>query len=96
MSTYFIAQITIHDREMYERYLDGFDQVFAAHAGEVVVVDDGPAVLEGSWTCTRTVVIRFGSEDDARRWYDSAEYQELVRYRHRASEANAVLVQGRS
>ncbi|UCC30992.1 MAG: DUF1330 domain-containing protein [Phycisphaerales bacterium] len=95
MSAYFIAQITIHDHERYKRYLDGFDAVFARHTGEVVVVDDSPTILEGKWPYTRTVVIRFPNEDDAKRWYDSAEYQDLVQYRHQASEANIVLVEGR-
>ena len=95
MSFYFIAQITIHDRERYQRYLDGADAVLARHAGEVVVVDDSPAVLEGKWPGTRTVVLRFRDEADARRWYESPEYQDLVQHRHQASEANIVLVQGR-
>ncbi len=95
MSTYFIAQIKIHDHEKYQRYLDGADAVLARHSGDVVVVDDSPTILEGKWPYTRTVVIRFRNEDDAKRWYESGEYQDLVRYRHQASEANIILVQGR-
>lgn len=95
MSTYFIAQIRIHDREKYKQYEDGFDAIFAQHQGEVVVVDDSPTILEGMWPYTRTVVIRFRNNEEARRWYDSAEYQELMQHRHLASEANIVLVQGR-
>ncbi len=95
MSVYFIAQITIHDQETYKRYLDGADAILARHAGEVVVVDDSPSILEGKWPYTRTVVIRFRNEDDANRWHRSPEYQGLARYRHQASEANIVLVQGR-
>ena len=95
MSVYFIAQITIHDHETYKRYLDGADAILARHAGEVVVVDDSPSILEGRWPCTRTAVIRFRNEDDPKRWYESPEYQDLVQYRHQASEANIVLVQGR-
>ncbi len=95
MNAYFIAQITIHDHETYKRYLDGADAILACHTGEVVVVDDSPTILEGKWPYTRTVVIRFRNEDDARRWYESPEYRDLAQYRHQASEGNIVLVQGR-
>ena len=95
MSAYFIAQIKIHDREKYQRYLDGADAILARHAGEVLVVADSPTILGGKWPYTRTVVLRFRTEKDANRWYDSPEYQDLVRHRHQAPEADIVLVQGR-
>jgi len=95
MSCYFIAQIKIHDQEEYERYLAGYDEVFAQFRGRVIVVDDNPTILEGQWPYTRTVVIRFPDEQEARRWYDSPGYQALVQHRWRASHADIVLVQGR-
>ncbi len=95
MACYFIAQIAIHDTAEYRRYEDGFDDVFAEHSGQVVAVDDGPVILEGSWPYTRAVVIRFPNEDEARRWYDSPEYQSLAKHRLDASEADIILVHGR-
>ena len=96
MSCYFVAQISIHDPGEYERYLEGFDEVFEKYDGEVVAVDDHPSVLEGHWDRTRIVLIRFPSEEEARRWYDSPEYQEIVQHRWRASKADVILVTGRS
>ena len=98
MSTYFIAQIRIRDPETYEKYLAGFDEIFAGYDAEVVAVDDNPERLEGNWTYTRLVLIRFRDYDEARRWYDSPRYQELVRYRHAASEADIILaeIEGRA
>ncbi len=95
MSCYFVAQITIHDRAAYTKYLDGFDDVFAKYKGTVVAVDEHPVVLEGSWPRTRFVLIRFPDATEARRWYDSDEYRALVRYRHAASVADVFLVEGR-
>lgn len=92
MSCYFIAQINIHDWNDYQKYLDGFDEVFSNYRGKVEAVDENPTVLEGEWSFQRTVVIRFPDEGEAKRWYDSPEYQKLVRHRHSASEANIVLV----
>jgi uncharacterized protein (DUF1330 family) len=90
-----MARIKIHDRQEYEWYLKGYDRVFKNYNGEVVAVDDNPTVLEGSWPYTRAVIIRFPSQAEAMRWYQSAEYQELVKHRHKASEADIILVKGR-
>jgi len=94
MSAYFIARITIHDPELYERYLEGFDAAFAPFRAEVLAVDEAPIVLEGSWPCTRTVIIRFADLEEARRWYGSPAYQELARVRQRAASADIALVRG--
>lgn len=95
MSVYFIANIKIKDRDEYKKYEDGFDDIFTKYDGKVVTVDDGPEVLEGTWSYTRTVVIRFAGEKAFKQWYESAEYQELVQHRFRASDADAILVRGR-
>ena len=95
MTCYFVAQIKSHDYKEYEKYLAGYDEVFAKFKGEVIVVDDSPTVLEGQWPYTRTVAIRFPDEREARRWYDSPEYQALVQHRWRASEADIILATGR-
>jgi uncharacterized protein (DUF1330 family) len=94
VSTYFVARITICDPAAYERYLEGFDPAFEGHGGEVLVVDDQPVLLEGSWPCTRTVLIRFPNLAAARAWYDSPAYQSLARIRHGAASADIVLVEG--
>lgn len=94
MSTYFVARITIHDAAAYERYLEGFDPAFEGHGGEVLAVDDDPVVLEGTWPCTRTVLIRFPDLAAARAWYDSPAYQSLARVRQSAADADIVLVEG--
>ena len=95
MSCYFIARITIHDPAAYQTYLDVFYEVFERHDGEVIAVDEAPRPLEGSWDSDRLVLIRFPDEAAARRWYDSPDYQALVRRRQQAASAEIVLVTGR-
>ena len=94
MPHYFIAQIKIHDKEEYQKYLEGFDVVFDQYNGTVLAVDDNPVVLEGIWPLPRTVVIRFETESDFYAWYNSAGYQDLIAIRQRAAEGNVVLVKG--
>jgi uncharacterized protein (DUF1330 family) len=95
LSTYFIAQITIHDRDQYREYEEGFDKVLEGYAGKVLAVDDRPTVLGGTWHWNRVVVIRFSSPDEARRWYDSEAYRTLARIRHQSSDATILLAEGR-
>lgn len=95
MSCYIIAQIKINDREEYDIYENGFDEIFAKFKGIIVAVDEDPVVLEGEWPYTRTVLIRFPNEKEARRWYESPEYQRLAEHRHRASTGNIVMVKRR-
>jgi uncharacterized protein (DUF1330 family) len=95
MSCYFVAQIDIHDPDEYDKYLAGYDEVFDKFKGKVVAVDDKVSRLEGEWPIGRTVIIRFPDMAEARRWYDSPEYQALAVHRRNASRANIALVEGR-
>jgi uncharacterized protein (DUF1330 family) len=96
MNSYFIAQIEIHDWNEYELYLKGFDRIFCKFKGEVVAVDDNPTVLEGNWPYTRIVIIRFPSRAEAMQWYESSDYQQLVKHRHKASKADIIIAEGRN
>jgi uncharacterized protein (DUF1330 family) len=95
MPSYFIAQITINDPVGYQRYLDGFDEVFSRYGGRALAVDDAAEVLEGEWPFARTVVIEFGSAEQLLSWYRSEEYQRIAAHRRSAAHANIVLVHGR-
>jgi uncharacterized protein (DUF1330 family) len=95
VSSYFIALINIHDPVRYKKYLAGFDDVFEKFRGEVIAVEDNPRVLEGKWPAGRTVIIRFSDDQALRTWYESAEYQQLARYRKEASIASVAIVTGR-
>ena len=64
--------------------------------GEILVVEETPTLLEGEWPHTRTVVIRFRDENEAKRWYESEQYQALAQHRFRASRSNVILAKGRN
>lgn len=95
MNTYFIAQIKIHNPEEYDKYLEGFDNIFNKYNGKVVAVDDDPTKLEGIWNYTRIVIIHFPNEQELRLWHDSSEYQTLAQHRFNVSNADALIVKGK-
>ncbi|ROO85560.1 uncharacterized protein (DUF1330 family) [Actinocorallia herbida] len=59
---------------------------------KVLAVDSSPRNLEGEWHGTQTVVLEFESEEAARAWYDSPEYQEAAKLRHAAADSNAAII----
>ena len=95
MPVYLIAQLTIRDRARYAEYAAGFMEIFSRYGGRLLAVDESPETLEGAWNFTRTVLIEFPSEAEARSWYDSEDYQRLAQHRFASSEANIVMVKGR-
>ncbi len=94
MACYLIAQINVHDREGYRKYLAGFDEVFKDYDGAILATDKEPDVLEGEWPYQRTVLMSFRDMEEARRWYTSPQYQSLAKQRQGASDSNIVLVRG--
>jgi uncharacterized protein (DUF1330 family) len=94
MSCYFIAQIKIHDADEYQKYLENVDEVFSKFNGTYLAVDTNPTVLEGTWSRGRVVLIQFPNESDLRRWYDSPEYQSILKHRLKAADCDSILVKG--
>ena len=63
-------------------------------ACQVIVADDAPELIEGSWHGKRTVIVEFDSVQAARNWYRPPEYQGRAGLRHAAADSNAVIVAG--
>lgn len=90
MSVYIVASIKITDPEEYGQYQAGFLEIFGRYKGELLAVSDAPQVIEGEWPFTRAVLLRFPDEEEARRWYQSPEYQKLSQHRWRASSGTVI------
>jgi len=94
MSVYIIASITVEDWDEYGKYQEGFPEIFSRYRGEILAVSDAPRVVEGEWPHTRAVLLRFPDEAEARRWYESPEYQAIAQHRWRASKASIIAIEG--
>lgn len=94
MSYYFIANIRIHDTDEYQKYIDKAGAIFKKYKGEYLVVDNEPQLLEGKWNYTRSVLIRFDTKEDFNDWYNSDEYQRILKHRLNGADCDTILVQG--
>lgn len=91
---YAIFTEVIRDQSTYQGYVQKAVTTIKNAGGRIIVVDDNVTVLEGRWHGTRTVVLEFDSVAAARNWYDSPEYQAIIKERHDSADANAVLLKG--
>ncbi|MFA5850343.1 MAG: DUF1330 domain-containing protein [Bacteroidales bacterium] len=94
MSYFFVAQIRIYDNIEYQKYIDNAGNIFKKYKGEYLSVDNTPLLLEGKWDYTRMVLIKFDTMDDFNEWYNSEDYQKILKYRLSAADCDTVLIKG--
>lgn len=94
MSAYLVAHITVTDPAAFERYRDVVPAVIEQFGGRYLVRGGDIEVLEGEWSIPRLVLIAFDDMAQARRFYHSPEYQEILPLRLAASIGTAALVEG--
>ena len=92
MNYYFIAQIRIKNENEYQRYIDKSGDIFSKYKGEYLSVDNEPVILEGKWDYNRTVLIKFRSKTDFDDWYNSDEYQKIIKYRLASADCDTILI----
>ena len=93
MAVYLIARFTIHDRGSYDQYDAAFMGVFQKFDGTLLSVDEAPAVLEGAFDFTRSVLIEFPSKAAAMAWATSPEYRAIAKHRTKGSTGEVIMVQ---
>jgi len=94
MPGYVVAHIEITDPEAFKAYQALVPPVIAKFGGRYLVRGGATEVREGDWPVSRLVILAFDSVDQARRFYDSPEYQEILPLRLNASEGTLAIVEG--
>ena len=92
MSVYVIAQISITDREAYNRYQAKFLDVFKKFKGELLAADEKPEIIEGNWNREKVVLMRFPDRESFEDWAFSPEYREIAEDRRAGSDGVFLLV----
>jgi uncharacterized protein (DUF1330 family) len=75
-------------------YLERVPGTLTKYGGRYLVRGGQFEVVEGDWQPSRVVMLEFPSMEQAKRWYDCEEYQEMKTARLKAARTNIVLVEG--
>ena len=94
MSAYIIADVTVTDPEKMAEYRVWSTRAMQEHGAEVLVRGGEFEVLEGPWTPSRLVVLKFPDRAAARRFYDSETYRQAREIRRHAGIMRMVVVDG--
>ena len=91
---YVLAQLRIHQRDVYERYVQRFMATLAGTQGRLLAADEAPVVVEGDWDRDKVVLIAFPDEEAFSAWQSSAAYQAIIGDRRAGADASIILVHG--
>jgi len=92
---YIVAEVKVHDADAMARYRLMSQAAVEQYGGRFLVRGGAAEILEGKWTPPqRMVVVEFDTVDQAKRFYDSAEYQAAREVRENAAEMNMLVIAG--
>lgn len=95
MAAYLIVDTDLTHPERYEDYKREAKPLAERYGGEYLVRGGAMTIQENDlWTPTRMVVVRFPSADQARAFYESAEYQKILAISKASARRTVVLVEG--
>ena len=94
MPSYVIADITVVDEALYEKYRALTPETISKYGGRFVVRGGTHETIEGDWKPGRLVVLEFDDIASAKRWYNSPEYSEARTIRHKAATGSMIFVEG--
>ena len=94
MAGYLVAQLEVTDPQAFERYREKVPAVIESFGGRYLVRGGALSALEGEWPAPRLVVIEFESSDQARAFYESEAYREILPLRLAASDGRVAIVEG--
>jgi uncharacterized protein (DUF1330 family) len=75
MSAYVIVQVNVTDAAKYEAYKSLAAAAVEKHGGRYIVRGGEAEDLEGTRPYSRLVVLEFETIEQAKRWYQSLDYQ---------------------
>ncbi len=94
MAVYLIAQVDIHDMDVFMNYQDKAKVTIENAGGKMLVRNAVPEAVEGTSDGRKIVMVEFPSAEIAGTWFKSPEYQEVAKIREGKAEVEAVMVEG--
>lgn len=94
MSAYIIADVTVTDADRMAKYREWSTRAMQEHGAEILVRGGEFEVLEGPWTPSRIIVLRFPDRAKAKAFYASETYTHARTLREGAGIMRMIVVDG--
>ena len=94
MAAYFIARVNVTDWNKFKNYLDASPSVLKMFGGTYIARGGEIVTLEGPEEQRRVVLVEFPTLEQAKEFYNSSEYQEVIKLRKDAAIAEIIVVDG--
>jgi uncharacterized protein (DUF1330 family) len=92
MAAYVIASVNVTNDTNYAEYRKHVPATLAKYGGKFLVRGGQVEQREGAWKPHRVVLLEFADVAAARRWYDSPEYQEVLKIRLANSTSDILMI----
>lgn len=84
---FLLANLVVQDTDKYRKYEKGFFPILWRYGGELLTYDDNPHTFEGTAPRPgRVIILKFPSEQQARKWYADSDYQALSAHRRAGTQ----------
>jgi uncharacterized protein (DUF1330 family) len=94
MAVYLIVDITVHDPERYNQYVERAMPLVEKHGGRYLAQGGRIKAVAGDWRPERVVLIEFDQMDQVRACFSSAEYREIAPLRENSTSSRVIIVEG--
>ena len=95
MAAYLVVDTLLESPELYEQYKLRAKPLVEQYGGEYLARGGALAVKEGDlWSPTRLVLVKFRDAATANRFYDSPEYQDVLKISKQSAKRTVVVLEG--
>ena len=94
MAYFMVVEVDVHDPEAYRDYTAQTPGLIAKYGGNWVIRGGEATTMEGGWNPGRFVVVEWPDKESFQRFYDSPEYQEVLKIRFEHATSRAFGIEG--
>ena len=89
-----IAEIMIHDKQMYNEYVNCIQDIVLKHGGQYLVRGGNVTTIGGDWNPERVIVIKFDNLMAVKNCFSSDEYKKVAHLRENSTTSRSIIVEG--
>lgn len=95
MTAYLVVDTDLTNPELYETYKLKAKPIAEKFGGEYLARGGAMSVKENKlWSPTRMVLVKFQSKEQAEKFYNDAEYQEVLKISAQSANRTVVIIEG--